>query len=28
MAFQKPTGTQDIFSPEIEKWQVMEDKAR
>jgi len=28
MSFQKPTGTQDILSPEVEKWQFLEAKAR
>lgn len=28
MAYQKPKGTQDILSPEVEKWQRLEDKAR
>lgn len=28
MSFQKPTGTQDILSPAVEKWQFLETKAR
>jgi len=28
MSFQKPKGTQDILTPEVEKWQFLEAKAR